>query len=252
MVSILLGVYGAYWAFRIRGALQVRIYRGQAMGIGMVSLAFASILIMLGPVQGLFPSVPKILFLLPSLWVTSLVLFYWIDFSVRAGRRTDPLFRDTGRWSKIRRVLWAYELTLVGAGVVILLVSLATTGGLAPPNSAPIYQLAGFLIVFGPIFGGVVSGAVLLPLVRSRSADEAMKAHLRWFSTFFLLLLVGLAGSILLGSLFGVDGGYVLGPISVGWAYCLYRGAKSLAPLNRLDPGGARSLAPVNKIPADR
>src|SRR5208282_2621530 len=93
IVAVPIYSYAAYWAFSIRHALAVRLYRRQAFGIGFIILAIWF-------TMGAFVLVPSTNLKLytaltdPSFYFLFIVLFYWIDASVLATRRSDPLLRD--------------------------------------------------------------------------------------------------------------------------------------------------------------
>ena len=106
-IAVLIEIYAAYWAFGIRRALAVNIYRSQALGIGLVAVSFAILV---------FESVIRV-FIIPLtqhysfislviLFIVFLVLFYWIDATMISARRSDPLLRDSLHWSKLRILPW--------------------------------------------------------------------------------------------------------------------------------------------------
>src|SRR5579864_7773784 len=110
VLLILAFAYTSYWAFGIRHALAVERYKNQALGIGLIAIALG--LIILNP--GNPSTVPGVAFLqaLP-LTLLEVFTFYWVDASVLASRRSDPLLRDTFRWRRLRFVLWA--IIIIGA-----------------------------------------------------------------------------------------------------------------------------------------
>ena len=78
MVTLL---YSASWAFGIRRALAVRLYRNQALGIGVLAIAVAltQINATISNYSANYPGFLTIIF--P--YFTTLTLFYWIDTSVQ-------------------------------------------------------------------------------------------------------------------------------------------------------------------------
>jgi hypothetical protein len=107
--------YTAFWAFNIRRAQTARIYRNQALGMGFVALVWiifslAAIL----PSSILTPTAGAIGFCFIMLG-----LFYWVDASIIAARRSDPLLRDTLRWSELRTYLWGLLLVLTSLFVLL-------------------------------------------------------------------------------------------------------------------------------------
>jgi hypothetical protein len=197
-------LYPAYWALAVRRALGLRMYRNQALGLALLGIGFA--LAFVRPLEVVLSY--------------SVLLFYWIDASVLAARRTDPLLRDTLNWSKLRWIFW---LVIVGLWVPEM-VDLVVSGNFFGNNLTK--DIFGTLVVvpFALVF---VSGAPLLVLASRRSGDNALKRHLKWFGYFVSAILV--AGLLQNAGL--VIATFVL--FVVG-AYCLYRSARSLAPLNRI------------------
>ncbi len=106
-VSMVTTLYAAYWAFVIRRALAVRLYRNQALGIGILAIAVAltQVNATISNYSANYPGFLTIIF--P--YFTTLTLFYWIDTSVQAGRRSDPLLRDTLHWKGLRVFLLSYH-----------------------------------------------------------------------------------------------------------------------------------------------
>src|SRR5256712_4362486 len=104
--------YAAYWAFTIRRFLIHRLYRRQASwvaGMGIYFVALSSFLTF-----AIFYSLNTIYVnVLGGLLIGSgfVVIFAWMDSTIRVARLSDPLSRDTLRWSKLR-----YFLGFVTAG----------------------------------------------------------------------------------------------------------------------------------------
>src|SRR5579862_5646250 len=87
IVSVIFA-HSAFWALNIRRALAVPLYRNQALGLEFVILeaGFLSTFILFFGDNQLF---------IPIVWVVDFGVFYWINASMLAARRTDPLLRDT-------------------------------------------------------------------------------------------------------------------------------------------------------------
>lgn len=208
VTTVLIYAYASYWAFEIRKASASRLYRNQALGVGLLCLGFAllfiSFIFNLGSVLGPIQLLP---FFLP---------FYWIDASVLAARRSDPFLRDIYRWSKVRLILWPLLVLSWVANI---------------PNWSPTPLFSLFFLIF--LFLPFVTGAIYLPISAIRSRDTTFRRHLRWFG-FFAIFLVGAA---VFGALSFLIGPVAFLPASVLFVlggYCLYRSAKSLVPLNRI------------------
>ncbi len=231
--------YPAYWALNIRHALAVRLYRRQALGIGLVSITYGLLFVLFTIVNVLPPgscSVPSSLFCAslglvqpPLTDFVFLTTFYWVDSSVLAGRRSDPLLRDTFGWGKIRLIVWG---GLLFSAVLLIIFSYSSGYQISPP----ILVLPVLLVV---VFVPLVSGSVLLPVVARRSGDSSLRKHLQSFAL-FLATLVVLTVLFQFFSASAPTGLALLGLSLVGdmillvGAYFLYLSARSLAPLNRL------------------
>lgn len=143
VATLLAGVFScglfadaSYWAFKFRQILPVRIYRNQALGIGLV--AFGWILIFIDNILfngEIFTAYIPFFIINVSVLI---LLFYFIDASILAGRRSDPLLRDTLHWRKLRIVLWILNF-LVGAVIIALVIYYQITTGNEPQ----------FMLVYG-------------------------------------------------------------------------------------------------------
>jgi hypothetical protein len=211
--------YAIYWAFDIRKALSTREFRNQALGIGLVSLGWTlfNVVFFLGGYGLSFPYVD-----IPVLTFAVLVTFYWTDTSILVALKTDPLMRNTLRWRQVRLVLWA-----VFVATVVLALSAA--------NAYIEQYLPQLTLIYGPI--GIVNifilivvtaGAFLVSVVRSK--NSTLRRHLAWFGLSLGTWIGFLAFAF--GSVEQVGGAQVLAYAS--FSYCLYRSAKSLAPLNKV------------------
>jgi hypothetical protein len=222
IIPVLLLAYASYWALSVRHSLAVRLYRNQALGIGLVSATFA---LLVTTVYGnLSPTIFGDIFF-PLAVLPSTVTFYWVDASVLASRRTDPLLRDTIHWKSLRIALW---LVLI---VLIVVYFSALTYYFVTGISSPIVYVD-LVIILIPL----VSAAVAIPIISRRSRDMNFRRHLMWFALFgFSLFLPIVIGGILFPSsqpTFNADSSILIG-VTIG-GYCLYRSAKSLVPLNRI------------------
>jgi hypothetical protein len=220
IVMVLIYAYATYWAFNIRRALAVRLYRNQALGIGLGSLGF-TLMNMSFLVGSLNPNF--IYPVLPDL-VPFILFFFWIDTSVRVARRSDPLLRDVLEWRRVRIILWS----LIIISIASLSLILAVIGQLTtyiPTLSGPVVEYVLFVI---PIFVTFVSGAIYVTVSAVRSKDRTLRRHLLWFGLFAVCLL----GAAVSYAPFGPNPVAILAFIAGG--YCLYRSARSLSPLSRL------------------
>ena len=210
-------LYSAYWSFTIRRALVTSLYRRQAFWVGGMGVYFVILSAFLAIALSLELSALPVN-ILGGLIISLgfILIFLWIDSTVRIARRSDPLFRDTLRWSRLRYLFW---LVTVGGGVGAAFTSI---------NS-------GFSTV-APFGGALLFGAVALLSSAKRSGDTTLRRHLRWTGLCIFLLWLGsqitqplsyhIADPFLVESL--------TYPAVAAGAYCLYRSAKSLVPLAHL------------------
>lgn len=205
-IASVIFLYPAYWAFSIRRAMAVRMYRNQALGIGLVSLGM---LAAINENTGY------------AFAFTLLLVFYWVDASFLSARRSDPLLRDSLHWSKLRFVFWALTLVAVLPAEIYGIV----TGNLPGLGSD---VLSGLFIAF--FFLVPASGIALFAVASRRSGDHMLRRHLAWFGLFALMP----TGTILIAVALGGGAGlaYFFGFGLAG--FFLYKSARSLVPLNRL------------------
>jgi len=201
------------------------------LGLAAVSIGFGAVeLDQLLAFNVRLPQLGENIFI-PLVWVPFLSILYWGDASILAARLSDPLLRDTLRWRKVRLAVWA--VTLVD---VIFLSGASLIPGLLSPQPSSFTVLA-FFVFFLPLWLPGICGGVFLPLAARRSGDVRLRRHLEWF---------GISAAFFLGIAFGApltggEGGtsYLQTLVLLigfsGGGYALYRGAKSLAPLNRID-----------------
>lgn len=237
LIATFFFVSSAYWAFIVRRALAAPLYRRQALSVGIVGAYFAVLWLSSPFTNPLLGSAgPVSVFAAGTFFLGIIVIFAWIDGSMRVVRRADPLRRDTLRWSKLRIVLWV----AIGADVVAFAgndVRYALTG--VPPGISDNF---GFLASFLAI---LILGAPALFVSALRSKDGTLRKNLGWFGLFVATVLgfaeIGYLGYVL-GILSTSPSGsqppvLILAAISflpVLGGYALYRSARSLVPMNRM------------------
>jgi hypothetical protein len=219
-------VYAAYWALDIRRALAVQTYRRQALGIALIVLVFwlavGSSFFGPGVPFQIYAAVSEGIFL--SVFV---VLFYWIDASVLVFRRSDPLLRDTFRWSRIRIPIWIILISCWVAAYSFLGYAVGTN------NVSLMNQALGtysnpilFIIADVPQLIPIISGAILLPAIAIRSKwNKRLRSHFMWFAVFVILFPAILTPFPILPA---------VAILIMGLA--LYKSAKALVPLNKVSP----------------
>lgn len=226
MAALLALSYGAYWAFEIRRALAIRLYRSQALGIGLlaVSVGLAQLYYTGSSFYGWPPELSFV-----SILFFALALLYWTNTSIGAARQSDPLLRDMFHWTRLRLLCVALIIAAVAYDSANILYNVLN-------GHAVTATATGFLgITFAiPVLVPVIAAAIVLPVVGLRSKDPVLRRHLVWFGLFavFLLAFIEVLSSAFTDPLQAIlvqDVGLLLG------AYCLYRSVKSLAPINRID-----------------
>ncbi len=211
--------YVAYSTTAIRRTLAVGLYRRQALGIELIAIGFTAIYL-----AGFLPYTGILGFIGGGVFDTvALFLLYWVDSSILAARRSDPLVRDTLKWSGLRRIVW-----------VVAVSDIAVTYGLAWYLSfGPDYGLL-FSIIFPlPIYLAAFSGAIVVPIAARRTRDLTLRKNLEWFFVFIVIQL-GLQGGV--SQLFASDvasAGLVNGVALMIGFYPLYQSGKRLVPLYR-------------------
>ena len=179
------------------------MYRNQALGIGLIS-AFLTF----GTLDGTGTIYS----------VAILLVFYWIDVSMAAVRRSDPLLRDPISWKKLRFVLWpVVVLGLAASDASNFLV----VGGV-PGELAGAIEVVAFLVIPS-------CGVLLFGVAARRTSDRGLKRQIEWLGLFAIVQFV----TIVVSSINSVSGAtYFLG-FAIG-GFFLYKSARALAPLNRL------------------
>ena len=197
--------YPVFWALSIRRALAVKLYRNQALGLALMCVAF-----MLGSFDPTGATYSLFLF----------IVFYWIDLSFRAARRSDPLLRDSIHWSSLRIVLWPVNFLQIPVAIYIALAAF----GYLPPAGGVVSSVQAI-----PFFATAGSGVALAIVVGRRSADGTLRAQLIWFGLFvfvqFAIITVAAVNSFN-GAVYFVGFEFA--------AFALYKSARSLVPLNMI------------------
>ena len=228
-IIILIFGYAAYWALTIRHALVGALYRNQAFGTGLIAAIMTlTIFVVAADVTGVQSIIT------PFVLVLVLVIFYFIDSSILAARRSDPLLRETLRWTRSRYLLWVLVFFLVAASAAATELFSDTLQN----NSF------GFAILTGaPFFAVLGLGLVALPISATRSRDGTLRTHFGWFGLFVAFLLAFVITVAPAPSLNFTTGNFTFFNIAdfqvafvcmIVAGYCLYRSARSLAPLNRI------------------
>ncbi len=229
--TVIIIAYAGYWGLDIRGVLRTRLYKNHALSLAVVAAAFAVLDVEAALVASSVLVVPGIFL---TLFTTFIFMFYFIDSAMLSARRADPLLRDTARWTQLRTPLWI---------IMILTIAFAIGSSVAGYSGYDGIFLIPFILV-------AISGGAFLPRAARRSKDMTFNRHLKWFGIFVVLavvwLIVALFGTFqamnpvtLLTSPLTTMGSYVIDLADImGLAvagYCLYKSARSLVPLNRIE-----------------
>jgi hypothetical protein len=223
-------LYAAYWAFAIRRATVGHIYRNQALWLGVLSVIVLTATIPTPTTEG---AVVIVLINLPVI-ALALVLFSFVDATVPVARRSDPLLRDILHWGKVRVFAW---------GALILAEIWGAYGQVTSNNT-------GSNVVFGLLLL-VVIGVPPMLIGARRSMDPILRGSLKWFGLSLLTLL-----GLLLVTLAEVAANlpsaeplnYSQIPynlVALLFGYALYRSARSLAPINRLQADETETSPPL-------
>jgi hypothetical protein len=232
--ELVIFVYAAYWAFDIRRGLAVRLYRDQALGIGLIIVIFGAFYANAWWFFGATQTNLALSVLQQTAgFGLSLSVFYWLDASILASRRSDPLLRDTLHWKRVRYILWP----LVWLGPILVSWSVIAYPPTSYPSGLPIsgsVVAIGTILSYFSLIAPFVIGAVLLPIVGRRSRDSSLRRHLVWFglfaATFTFVFTRNLVPSLVNDLDLTLTGSVILAIAT----YCLYRSARSLVPLNKL------------------
>ena len=234
--------YSIYWALGLRRLLSAQLYRNQSLGEGLIAVGWIAFGVSTsistyasgGNGGGLVETTSSV-----TLVIALATTFYFVDSSVLAARKSDPLYRNTFYWGRLRFVIWPI--------IAISLFALLVIGVVSPSFFGPQGGPAWFNIpVFVAVFGTLASAVVLLPVAGRRSRDQTLRKNLEWFglfgASFVVFIVLGLSAvgslSVVFFSLSFIVGGY-----------CIYRSTKSLAPINKLPEmkAGAAPGPPVSQ-----
>jgi hypothetical protein len=220
---LLICFYAMYWSFDIRHGLSSKIYRNQALGMALIALVLALfdfLVLMAGldlnPVLNVTLGQGIIGTSLGSLVVV--VLAYWIDVSIRATQRSDPLLRDPLQWKYVRWILW---------GMVFVFEIINELFYIFLPRSAispsAVFSGGGGVTILIAIFSGIV----YIPLSLRVSPDKIIRSHFLWFVLFLISVFVGFFAINRLAVHFGTALAVLFG------SYCVYRSARALGRLEQ-------------------
>jgi len=213
--------YVTYAALAMRRTLGSGLYRRQALGVGLVAVGFTALYLF---------NFDSDSFLDPVVfYATAFFLLYWVDSSILASRASDPVYRDTLGWSRLRLVYWVVSV----ASVPIVF------GLLAYYSSIGFQGLPGYVnvvlpILFAlPIYAAVVAGAVVMPIAARRSRDLTLRRSLEWLVLFIAIQLVlqGIVVPLVSSDPSDPKAIFVDGVAMLLGAYPLLQSARRLVPI---------------------
>lgn len=231
-------LYGSYWAFSISRVRTSKLYKRQALSVGVVGLYFG-ILWIASPFTDQLAPRNTISFAISAVafFAGAILIFVWIDGSMRVARRSDPIHRDTFHWKKLRFLIWALICFDILTLAVLYSQVARVVRGLTPSENIP------FLALFLSVF---LLAAPALFLAARRSRNPTLNRNLRWFALFVVFVLVyaefGYFSFVLGASSGANNGAYLLISNAIGivitllpviGAFSLYRSARSLAPIEQ-------------------
>jgi hypothetical protein len=232
--------FTAYWAFSVRKALSVPMYRRQAGGTGALALtmwASLYLIFVLSRFSDLRLSDGAVVF---AFTVPLLAFFYFCDVTMSAARRADPLLRDTLGWSKLRIPLWisiaaGFGIIYVWTGYAILHDNLILLNQLNLDAFPSIIMNLSFNYLTLLPYVGIVF--VVVVAIRTKW-DKVLRRHLIWVAIALILVFYG----------FNIDlpGTYVIVFLLV--SYSLYQAARSLAPIGHVPKLETQEEAPVQGV----
>jgi len=219
--------YGAAWAFSIRRVLVGSVYRNHALWLGVICIGLPS---------GLFianlSSSNTMIFLALSLCTAAFLAFFFafVDSTVKVARLSDPLKRWILHWRKVRFVLW---------GDLVLATVYLVYGAINPAwTNSGFWGAVGFPLFLLPF----ILGAPAVIIGARRSRDRVLRGSLKWFGAVLALFLANASISFVELVVLGISSydssfsypALAFAPMTIIASYCLYRSARSLAPINPL------------------
>jgi hypothetical protein len=250
LLMLLIFAYPAYWAFSIKRSLPVRIYKNQALGIGLASISLG-VLSASAPIPiYFFPNNISIVdgVFYPLQLAGFLMLLYWVDSTILANRRSDPLLRDTLKWNKIRFLFWALAIY---ASITILaylmyseitqdslyLNQLFSNIGSGTGSQNPILGIS-VALLYGPLFFIICLLYIPAMAIRSRRNLSVIR-YLKWASVAIVVFFVIAVFFEPPGPIpFTYSDDIVLLVMYPLVSFLLYKSVRSLIPVSRISRSG--------------
>ncbi len=235
--------YSAYRAIVVRRALFVRLYRNQALWVGSYGVYWALIFLGLGSLEVLYDENPSFVtgtnlpayLLFAGLYIGLVLGFLWIDATMMVARRSDPLLRDTLRWTRMRLVLWGVIAVGIFVGLGYIGPQAVTAAG-----GNPLLELVEFYQGNSVVFAIIgVTSFIALIMAGSRTKDIIFRKQVIALGVYVAVLLAqGLTSFVYTyfssGALNETFGLLVSAPVTLINTLSLIRTSRVLAPTARL------------------
>jgi hypothetical protein len=217
---------GSYRAVTIGRALVSRVYRNRAFWTAAIMIVFVITNFLDLTSFSSTIGVNTIGVILASLPYAAeiLLLFAFIDGTILAGMETDFFHRDTLKWRKGRKPLYA--------AFVVSVVLVFSIFSLPNPNSLPFLAVASVYAGLAAILAIFGFSAATIIAVSRRTPDRTMKMFLR-FLGFALGVLV--LDNVMTSAFSGDVIALLDDLLSVVAAYLVYRAVMFLSPLGRVE-----------------
>jgi hypothetical protein len=202
--------YSILRAIRVRGALLLPFYRGQALWIGASGLywvVFFFLTILASALQALGPTWNSALAqsgiaisMFADLLIGFVAFFAWIDNLAGIARDSDPRNNDILRWRELRLVIWGAIAIQIVWGTLFIAQPI-----LSSISSPPIVKLIAFYAGNSPGFfltSGLGSIALLAGSYRSKVV--MIRRQLKWTGLYFLTLFANITVTVVFVAAGGV------------------------------------------------
>ncbi len=232
VVPAIVFLYGSYWALAIRRALVSKMYRRQALWLGILTAVLAVSQFVTYSNDQLVTDLINVYYAL-----LFAVVFAYIDSLVPVIRRSDPLLRGILRWGTLRYFIW-FDVVLLG----IFNVAPGIVPSLAVGVAGYVFEVIGWLTAATLLFG--LSGVALFIGAR-RSGDMVLRSSLKWTGAVLLVTIASFAVDTTEAafvthfsySTFDYFYSYAAlpgGVVYIVMGYCFYRAVRALAPVGRI------------------
>jgi hypothetical protein len=221
-------LYAAYLAITVSRGLAVAVYKARALWTALLALlvfvafTYSGLLYVADPnISVAFnragPAGTDLVFL-----VLILVLLVWVDRTIASMIRLDYLRRGILRWKKVRPLYWA----MIGIAVGIYLAGFYLLPNFGYEPSPTLLPLLIPLLVIP-----LAHASLALTVGGRRTRDKTFRSHVSWFG-YFVAAFLGQSVFYVF-----VSNPFENGPFFLAEAYCLYRMARYLVPVSRLESG---------------